>query len=119
MAKPSLRRRVTHQLIRRLADHEHGFRRRTLRLLILGAAVYVGYMFCVGDYGLLRIYRLIQERDAQMMHYYRVTAEATDYAYRLRRLQTDPHFVEWLARTRYGYSRPQETIYRLKFPAAK
>ena len=34
--------------------------------------------------------------------YQQIIAEAADYSYGLRRLESDPHFVEWLARTRYG-----------------
>jgi cell division protein FtsB len=65
----------------------------------------------------MRIYRLSNEREELGAEYRDLVAEAVDYSYYLRRLNSDNHFVEWLARTRYGFSRPQETIYHLKLPS--
>lgn len=117
MAVADLRRKVTRQLISRLVEHEHGFKRKSIRLGIGLAVLYLVYLFCAGDYGLMRIYRLTSQRDNLQAEYRSIVAEAVDYSYNLRRLKSDSHFVEWLARTRYGFSRPQETIYHLKFPS--
>jgi cell division protein FtsB len=117
MAVTDLRKKVTRQLISRLVEHEHGFKRRTIQLVIGLAVLYLVYLFCAGDYGLMRIYRLSHQRDELKTEYLTIVAEAVDYSYGLRRLKNDPHFVEWLARTRYGFSRPSETIYHLKFPS--
>lgn len=112
-----LRRKVTRQLIGRLVEYEHGFKRKSVRLGIGLAILYLIYLFCAGDYGLMRIHRLTEQREELQAEYRQIIAEAVDYSYSLRRLNTDPHFVEWLARTRYGFSRPGETIYHLKFPS--
>jgi len=117
MAAADLRKKVTRQLISRLVEYEHGFKRKTIRLGIGFAVLYLIYLFCAGDYGLVRIYRLTNQREELKAEYQALIAEAADYSYSLRRLKSDPHFVEWLARTRYGFSRPQETIYHLKFPS--
>jgi cell division protein FtsB len=117
MSSGDLRRKVTRQLISRLVEYEHGFKRKSLRLGIGLAVLYLIYLFCAGDYGLMRIYRLNRQRDDLRAEYRTLVAEAVDYSYSLRRLKSDPHFVEWLARTRYGFSRPEETIYHLKFPS--
>ena len=82
-------------------------------LIISGALFYLLYLFCAGDYGLVRISRLVQQRNQLNDEYKTIIAEAADYKYRLRRLQSDPHFVEYVARTYYGYSRDGELIYRL------
>jgi len=116
MAKTKLTKRVTRQLIKRLAEQEKGFRRKTVRLVGYFFILYLIYMFCGGDYGLFRIYRLTKERNQLREKYMTTVAEAADYQYRLRRLESDPQYVEWLARTRYGYSRPGEIIYHLKSP---
>ena len=116
MALADLRKKVTRQLISRLSEHEHGFKRKTIRLGIYLAVLYVIYLFCAGDYGLFRIYRLTSERNDFLENYRATVAETIDYSYRLRRLRTDPHYIEWLARTRYGFSRPNEVIYHLKSP---
>jgi cell division protein FtsB len=115
MTAGDLRRKVTRRLISRLVEHEHGFKRKTIRLGIGLIILYVIYLFCAGDYGLMRIYRLSSERQELQAEYRDLVAETADYSYYLRRFKSDPHFVEWLARTRYGFSRPQETIYHLKF----
>jgi len=116
MKPVSLRRRVTRQLMKRLADNEHGARRNTGRILIGLLFLYFAYLFCAGDYGLLRIYRLTRQQKELDKQYYAIATEAADYSYRLRRMETDPYFVEWLARTRYGFSRPTDIIYHLKLP---
>jgi len=112
-----LRRKVTRQLMSRLIEHEHGFKRKGIRLGVGLAIVYLIYLFCAGDYGLLRIRRLHDQRDALQAEYRAIVAEAVDYSYYLRRIRNDPHFVEWLARTRYGFSRPDDVIYHLKSTA--
>lgn len=117
MAVSDLRRKVTRQLISRLVEHEHGFKRKTIQLGIGLAVLYLIYLFCAGDYGLLRIYRLHREREELKAEYRTLATEAVDYSYGLRRLRADPHYVEWLARMRYGYSRPHEIIYHLKSPS--
>jgi cell division protein FtsB len=83
------------------------------RFILYLAAGYLAYLACVGDYGLLRIHRLYNQQAAYKANYRTVVAEAVDCSIRLRRLRTDPYFLEWLARTRYGYSRRDETIFHL------
>jgi cell division protein FtsB len=116
MAAANLRKKVTRKLISRLVEHEYGFKRKSIQLAIYFCALYLVYLFCAGDYGLFRIYRLNQERHDLNENFRAIVAEAADYSYRLRRLKSDPHYVEWLARSRYGFSRPEETIYHLKLP---
>ena len=113
MKTVDLSKRVTRQLISRLARRERGLRKKTGRLIFYLSLFYVVYLFCAGDYGLFRIHRLVQQRETLKEDYMAIVAEATDYAYYLRRFKTDPHFVEWLARTRYRYSRSDEIIYHL------
>ena len=109
-----LRKKVTRRLISRLAEQEKGFRRRTRRVIFYLAVFYLIYLFCAGDYGLFRIHRLTSQRNSLQDKYLSTMAEAVDYSYRLRRLKRDPHYFEWLARTRYGFSKPNEIIYHLK-----
>ncbi len=117
MTAADLRRKVTRQLMSRLIEHEHGFKRKGIRIGIGLAVLYLVYLFCAGDYGLLRIRRLYDQRDDLQAEYRNIVAEAVDYSYSLRRVNKDPHFVEWLARTKYGFSRPDEIIYHLKTPS--
>lgn len=117
MTAADLRRKVTRQLMSRLIEHEHGFKRKGIRLGVGLVIVYLIYLFCAGDYGLLRIRRLHDQRDALQAEYREIVAEAVDYSYYLRRIRNDPQFVEWLARTRYGFSRPGDVIYHLKSTA--
>jgi len=114
MDNRKLRKNITRRLLGRLAEQEFGFKRKARRFLLYLGLLYIAYLFCAGDYGLLRIYRLSQERDALQVNYQTIMAEAFDYRYSLRRIKTDPHFVEYIARTYYGFSRPDEVIYHLK-----
>ncbi|MEZ5360509.1 MAG: septum formation initiator family protein [Candidatus Zixiibacteriota bacterium] len=115
MAEEKLTKKVTRQLISRLAEYEHGFKRKTSRIVVCLGVLYLMYLFLAGDYGLLRIHRQIDERDHLKERFTQQVAEAADYKYRLTRIKTDPHYIEWLARTRYGYSRPGEIIYHLDY----
>lgn len=115
MAEEKLTKKVTRQLISRLAEHEHGFKRKTSRIAVCLGILYVIYLFSAGDYGLLRIHRQIDMRDHLRERFTEKIAEAADFKYRLRRIKNDPHYVEWLARTRYGFSRPGEIIYHLDY----
>ena len=109
-----LRKKVTRGLISRLAEQEKGFRAATKKVVVYLAVFYLIYIFCAGDYGLFRIQRLTDRRNELQAQYLATVAETVDYTYRLRRLKSDPHYFEWLARTRYGFSRPHETIYHLR-----
>jgi cell division protein FtsB len=82
-------------------------------LLLYIAGAYLVYLSFVGDYGLLRIHRLYGQQAALKANYRAVVSEAVDCSIRLRRLRSDPYFLEWLARTRYGYSRRDEMIFHL------
>ncbi len=107
---------ATRRLVGRLAEHERGFKRKTVRTVVGLMIIYLVYLFCAGDFGLFRIYRLHRQRATLDGEYRDIVAGAVDYSYRLRRLRTDPHYFEWLARTRYGFSRPTEKIYRVTIP---
>lgn len=108
---------IARRLLKKLAEQNRFFHGRTVRIIFYLAIIYIAYLFCAGDYGLFRIYRLTRERNELKQEYLSIAAEAIDYSGRLHRLKTDPNFVEWLARTQYGFSRPGETIYHLQLPA--
>lgn len=114
MTAGDLRKNVTRQLIKKLAEHEYGFKRKAIRFIMCMGVLYLAFLFCSGNYGLFRIHRLKNQKENLEKKYMNTLAEAADYKYRLRRINGDPHFIEWLARTRYGFSRPGETIYHLR-----
>ena len=114
MDNRKLRKNITRRLLGRLAEHEFGVKRKARRFLLYLGLLYIIYLFCAGDYGLMRIYRLTQEKEDLQADYQILVAEIADYHYYLRRIKTDPHFVEYIARTYYGFSRPNEVIYHLK-----
>lgn len=114
MKKKYTKTTVFHRLLSRLGELDRRQRRLIGRGVIYLAIIYVGYLFCAGDYGLFRIYRLTNERDKLHRDYLSIAAEAVDCSYRLRRFKTDRHFVEWLARTQYGFSRKNEIIYHIQ-----
>jgi cell division protein FtsB len=112
--KPELKNGIARRMLKRLAEADRRHRRRIGRILFFTAILYIGYLFCSGDYGLFRIYRLTKQRNELQQEYMSITSESVYYLYNLRRLKTDPHFIEWLARTQYGYSRPGDIIYHIQ-----
>jgi len=87
------------------------------RLFLYLFTIFIVYLSCVGDYGLLRIHRLIDHQAELKANYRQVVAQAVDYSYRLRRIRSDRFYLEWLARTRYGYSQPDEAIFHITPPS--
>jgi cell division protein FtsB len=113
MTKRHAMHKVTGQLVKRLARSENRLRHLWPRVLLYMAVPYVIWLFCMGDYGLFRIYRLHKRKVALENQQRATEIRALDLHYALRRLRTDPVYVEWIARNRYGFSRPDEVIYYL------
>jgi cell division protein FtsB len=113
MTKRHAMNKVTGQLVKRLARSESRLRQIWPRALLYMAVPYVFWLFCMGDYGLFRIYRLHKRKAELETRQQETVVRAIDLHYALRRLRTDPKYVEWIARNRYGFSRADEIIYYL------
>jgi cell division protein FtsB len=101
-------------LIKRLSNTDAQLRRKITRYGLLTIAVLLLYSFMSGTYGIPRIIRLELERKALVRANHDLLIELID-ADRVRdMLRNDPHYIEYIARTRYYMAYPNETIYRYR-----
>ena len=89
-------------------------RRRLVRIVLALIGVFFVWSCLDGEYGLIRIAKLSNERNGIAQTNQRKTAELID-AVRIRELlKTDRTYIEYIARTRYHMAAPNETIYRFR-----
>ena len=105
---------LAENFLHRLAGTDSRLRRKVVKY---GSWV-LGLLFCyslmVGTYSLPRIARLELKRQALTTTNKKLTVKLVDAA-RIRRLaQSDPSYIEYIARTKYHMARPGETIYRYR-----
>jgi cell division protein FtsB len=67
-----------------------------------------------GTYGIPRIVRLEMEKESLIKANRALTIELIDAERIKKMLQSDPGYIEYIARTRYHMARPNETIYRYR-----
>ncbi|MCP4704043.1 MAG: septum formation initiator family protein [candidate division Zixibacteria bacterium] len=72
------------------------------------------YSFFTGATGFVRIAKLHLEKNHLEQENQKLLAKLVDVEITKKRLQNDPKYIEFIARTRHYLSRPGETIYRFK-----
>ena len=72
------------------------------------------YSFFTGATGFVRIAKLHLEKNQLEQDNKKLLAKLVDVEITKKRLQNDPQYIEFIARTRHFLSRPGETIYRFK-----
>ncbi len=98
----------------RLMQADSRFRRSAVKWSALLFSVFVIYSFLAGPYGLFRIVRL-QDKKAELITENRMLLVGIIDADMTRsRLTNDPHYIEYVARTRYLLARPGETLIQLQ-----
>ncbi len=101
-------------LLRRLSTADSRLRRQVLVFGLWGMVFLFAASLLFGTYSLPRIVKLHLKKEALIESNRRLTAQLID-ADRIRRmLQSDPLFLEQIARSRYYMVRPDETIYRYR-----
>jgi cell division protein FtsB len=102
--KPFLRKFYRHQAV------VGGPVQRFFVLLVIAGLIYA---FVLGDGGAIRIAMLRHDRgklDAQIAEMRQNVALLET---EITRLETDPYYIEKTGRERYGYMRPDESVYKL------
>ncbi len=98
----------------RLAQGDSHFRRMAVKCSVVLVGVFVVYSFLAGPYGLFRISRL-QDRKAELITENRLLLVGiVDADMTRKRLTDDPHYLEFVARTRHLLARPGETVIQLQ-----
>ena len=72
------------------------------------------YSFFTGATGFVRIAKLHLEKNQLVKENQKLLAKLVDIEITKKRLQNDPKYIEFIARTRHFLSRQGETIYRFK-----
>lgn len=90
------------------------FRRRVVKYGFWGIGLLFLYSLMSGTYGIPRIIRLEMERKALVECNRRDLVDLVDASRLKKMLESDRVYLEYLARTRYHMTYPDETIYRYR-----
>jgi cell division protein FtsB len=95
-----------------------GADKRLRRKVVRSGFWLLGLLFCysllAGDYSIPRIVRLELQRSSLVEANRKLTIDLIDTARIVKVLKTDPHYIEYVARTRYHMAYPNETIFRYR-----
>jgi len=80
--------------------------------LLVAAGLFFILTFFGGDFGFVRIAQLKQKKKTLQLRYKQLQAEVLQLEDQKNLLQDDPFYIEKLAREQFGYSRPDEKVYR-------
>ena len=98
-------------LIKRLSNADARLRRKVVRWGFWIIGLLFAYSLMSGTYGIPRIIRLELERKALAEDNRHLMIALIDQARVKRLLETDRHYLEYIARTRHRMVYPDETIY--------
>ncbi len=100
--------------IHRLSDSDSRFRRKFVKISFWVVGVIFAYSLMSGTYGIPRIIRLEMQKHSLIETNRCLTSELIDTDRTRRLLESDPGYIEYIARTKYRMVRPNETIYRYR-----
>lgn len=89
-------------------------RGRRPHLILAFAGLLLIYSCFTGATGFVRIAKLHLEKNQLEKENQKLLVKLVDIEITKKRLQNDPKYIEFIARTRHFLSRPGETIYRFK-----
>jgi cell division protein FtsB len=90
--------------------HKKKMSRKFRGFLILSFLVFLAVLFCSGDYGLLKIYRLHTKINTAEADIVRLKAQAVDLNWEINKLKADTGYIRLYASEHYGYAKPDQTI---------
>lgn len=111
--KPSLLAPAS-DLLKSLSNAESRLRRRVFHIGLLCIAIMFAYSLVFGSYSLPRIARLQLKKHALIETNRRLAADLIDTDRTRRLLETDPCYIEQVARTRYYMVHPDDIVYRYR-----
>lgn len=112
--KKSFLQPITQNLKARLSNTDVRARRKILRILIVVVGAFMLYSSFAGPYGFVRIAKLHLQKHQLARSNHELLVNLVDAELTCRRLQSDTNHIEYIARTRHFFARPNEVIYRLK-----
>ncbi len=87
-----------------------------LRFGVLAGFVFLSYSLVGGNFGLLKIRKLLREKQALETQKLHATVELFDLARLAEQLRSDRRFWEYFARQKYHFARPEEKVYIFRAP---
>lgn len=112
--KRSLFAPLADNFILRLSASDSRFRRKVVKISFWVVGAVFIYSLMSGTYGIPRIIRLEMQRHSLVEANRRLTSELIDADRICKLLESDPGYIEYIARTKYRMVRPNETIYRYR-----
>ena len=86
------------------------FSKKFKKVILLPLAVLIIVMFCSGDYGLIKIYRLFNKIDTAEKEITLLKVQAVDFNWEINKLKSDSTYIKLYASEIYGYGRADQTI---------
>jgi len=86
------------------------FSKKIKRVILLPLVVLIIVMFCSGDYGLIKIYRLRTKIKTAEKEIDRLKVQAVDYNWKINKLKSDSMYIKLYASEIYGYGKADQTI---------
>lgn len=100
--------------VKRLAKENPHARRKLVIIGFWVIAIFFGWSFVSGDYGVPRIVRLELEKRGMEEANRRQLAQLVDATHQRDQLRFDSTYIAYVARTKYHMALPNETIYRYR-----
>jgi cell division protein FtsB len=105
---------LTENFARKLSGSNQRVRRKVVRYGFWAIGILFVYSLMSGTYGIPRVIRLELQRAALIEANRRELVDLVDASRIKRMLESDPVYIEYIARTRYHMVYPDETIYRYR-----
>jgi len=95
--------------VRRAIDVSPGL----ARALLIGVLVLIGLVFVAGDVGLWKLWVAQRQMKSLGAKISELESKNALLSAEIARLKSDPFTIEKVAREKYGYLKPGETVYRI------
>jgi cell division protein FtsB len=90
--------------------NKKSFSKRVKGFLVLTAIVFIAVLFCSGNYGFLKIYRLYSRVEDIKKEITRLKVQAVDLEWEINKLKNDSSYIKLYASEHYGYAKSGQTI---------
>lgn len=85
--------------------------RRYVSLAVIAVTVYIGFLFFVGDYSVIKSFEYQRTIDSLQVTLTQTTDSVNHYHQLNRRLESDPEAVERVIREEHNMTAPGEEVY--------
>ena len=94
------------------------YSKKLKRMIIIPVIVFIAVLFCTGQYGFLKIFRLHKKIVSAEKEIDRLKVQAVDYQWEISKLKNDSVYIKLYASEIYGYGKAGQTIIQFIPPIA-